>query len=78
MATIYLVRTGGLENDRVSMEPVVGFTTKREAETVVREAKREDAYTHQYDDVLPVQVYRRRTEWKKGEKLRAKKRAGRP
>lgn len=76
MAKIYLVRTGSLEGDRVVYENVVGFTTKREADTVVREAKRADSYFHQYDDVDVIDLYVNRHRWQRGRKV-ARNRHGR-
>ena len=72
-ASIYLVMAGEAIEDRVELTPVVGFRTRRVAETVVRKAKREDAYTHQYDTVQEIKLYSRETDWKKGQKIKAKR-----
>lgn len=72
MAVIYAVRAGAMVNAGVDYEIVVAFTTRREAETVVAEVKREDPYVHQYDDVLPIRVYATRAQWNNGIRQRAK------
>lgn len=67
---IFIVRTR-IYNDIVELEPVVAFTTRRVAETVVRRRKAKDAYTYQYDDVLELDMYETESRWKRGIKVQA-------
>lgn len=66
MAKIYVIQQGDLEFDRVSHSNVVGFTTKRVANTVLRRMKREDTYEHQYSQIQELDVYETEGRWKRG------------
>lgn len=68
---IYVVRAGEWDGDRVTLVNVVAFPTRRKAETVVKEAKREDAYEHQYDDVEELMIYDNRRLWTRAQKVKA-------
>jgi hypothetical protein len=70
--TIYILRTGRLNFDGVEHSNLVAFTTKREADTVLRARRKADLYNAQYDDVVPLHVYRTRKQWMNGIRQRAK------
>jgi hypothetical protein len=72
VAVIYVLQTGALTNDGVEYTNVVGFTTRRQAETILRRVQREDPYMHQYDRVEAVSVYRTEGAWKRGVKVAAR------
>ncbi len=72
----YGVFTGEFDGTTVTYDLVVAFTTRRVAETVVRKARKDDPYTHQYDKVEAIPVYATEGAWSRGVKMRAKRRTG--
>lgn len=70
-----MLMVGDWDGEKVTHVPLVGFITRRVAQTAVRERKRQAPYEAQYDYVLGLHVYATVPQWKNGERQRAKRKA---